>query len=319
MLADLAALLAKQLLDGQGGMRPVENEERVGLFADLRRAHPADFERGDAIRCRWHREQALASELAMDWDAAVFHWERATQIKPESRNQESEIRDPKSEVAVESRLAYARQAAEVVRLKMLEGGSRWSSVLPRPPWATPEMLDLSSHYMLSLGEPLVTGRPDTSFRGLGDGVQVLNGTGFDVRGIIHLKLTNHVTIPVGRACQRLHFLHAASQPAPWARETVGTYLVTFANGSTNTVRLLNPEDLQPYSAYRFLTNAVPELKSRLVWSGSSSGLRAPPETFYLTRTTWELPAAQRGETIESLELRAGSGKSAPLIFAITIE
>ena len=50
-----------------------------------------------------------------------------------------------------------------------------------------------------------------------------------MRGIIHLKLTNHVTIPVGRACQRLHFLHAASQ-ATLNREKAGSYEVTYASG-----------------------------------------------------------------------------------------
>ena len=75
---------------------------------------------------------------------------------------------------------------------MLQGRSRWSVILPRPPWARPEMLNLTDFYTRPLGEPLVAGRPSTSFRWLASGVQVLGGTGFDVRGIVHLKLTNQV-------------------------------------------------------------------------------------------------------------------------------
>ena len=167
--------------------------------------------------------------------------------------------------------------------------------------------------------PLAAGRPDRSFRGLGSGVQILGGTGFDARGIIHLKLTNHVTIPINRACQRLQFLHAASQPAPWTRETVGTYVVKYASGYTHNLRLLNPDDLPPYSAHGFYTNSLPELKSSLVWSGTALGPQASREVLYLTRTTWELPAAQRSEIVDSLELRAGPAESAPLILAISLE
>ncbi len=194
----------------------------------------------------------------MDWDAAVFHWERCQQ-KPESRKQKVEIgpaatvRQPgekqKAEISTELRLAYARQAARGCSTGHAGGDSRWSRILPRPPWALPEMLDLTSFYTLPFGEP-GGGAAEHLFRGLASGVQILGGTGFDVRGIIHLKLTNHVTIPVGRACQRLHFLHAASRAA-FNREKAGSYEVTYASGRTAVVDLLNPDDVPPFTSDRF--------------------------------------------------------------------
>jgi hypothetical protein len=300
-------------------MIPVNEADRARLLVALKRANPAEFTLDHRNRFHWHRNQALAAELAMNWDAAIFHWERILKEDPEARNASDEI-------AAESHLAYARQAAGVVQQALLEGRSRWSVILPRPAQATPQMLDLSNFYTLALGEPLVTGQPSPSFRPLASGVQILGGTRFDVRGIIHLKQTNHVTIPVGRACQRLHFLHAASQSPKGNRETAGSYQVTYASGKKAAVRLLNPEDLPPFTSNRFhevsplsRTNISSALRRQMVWSGCIPGPARKQDFLYLTRTTWELPASYRGEVVESIELRAGPADSAPLVFAITVE
>ena len=256
----------------------------------------------------------------MHWDAAVFHWERVQQ------GERSEVRSPESEIATEARLAYARQAAEKINRELKQGKSRWSVFLPRPPWAKPEMLDLGSFYTRALGEPVSKERGAATFRSLPSGVQVLGGTGFDVRGVIQLSSTNSVTIPVGCACERVHFLHAASQPPVAVREPAGVYQVTYANGFTAVVELSNPEHVRPYSAHQFHalapdppTNAPPGLRSRLAWAGSSPGPEERPMDLFLTRTTWELPASQRGQIIASLKLQGGQAGSAPLIFAITVE
>mgnify|MGYP000930790813 CR=1 FL=1 len=125
-LSDLAALLAGQRPDGTGGMMPVEPAERQRLRTALQRAYPTEFGLSDTHRTRWHHEHAEAAEEAMDWDAAVFHWEQL---------QKSEIRNPKSEMPPASRLAYARAAAERIRQALSQSNSRWSIILPRPPQA----------------------------------------------------------------------------------------------------------------------------------------------------------------------------------------
>jgi len=248
----------------------------------------------------------------------VFHWERVLDKESGGRGQESGIR-------LESQLTYARSAAETVRQAMREGRSRWSVILPREPWATPEMLDLGGFYTTALGEPHGTQARRASFRELGSGVQVLGGVGFDARGIIDVRRTNDVTIPVGRVCGRLHFLNAASQ-AVFIRETVGTYQVTYASGQKAAVTLQNPEDVRPYTYDRHheveaapRPNAPPGVTAALAWSGSARGPGKRNEPVYLTRTTWELPASHQGEVIQSIEVRAGPAASAPLVFAITVE
>jgi serine/threonine protein kinase/WD40 repeat protein len=316
-LRDLAALLGGQRPDRTGGIAPVDEAERTRILGELQRAHPAEFTVDNTNRWRWHREQAQAAESDMDWDAAVFHWERC-QRKAESRKQ-------KAEIPVESRLAYARRAAEEVRQAMLAGDSRWSRILPRPPWATSEMLDLHHFYTQPLGEPLVAGRPSTSFRGLASGVQTLGGTGFDVRGIIHLKLTNHVEISIGRACKRVHFLHVASQTI-FSRETAATYQVTYVGGAKAPVALRNPDEVAPFTWHRFHEVSAPsrrivpgDVHSHLAWSGYARGPSRQKEVLYLTRATWELPEVHQGEVVKSIELQAGPAQSAPLVFAITVE
>ncbi len=230
-----------------------------------------------------------------------------------------------TDIPVETRLSYARETAEDVRQAMLEGGSRWASVLPRPPWATPEMLDLSPFYTRRLGEPLRSWKRGITFRGLGSGVHFLGGTGFDVRGIVDLKLTNQVTVRVGRVCRRIDFLQAASKDV-WGREFAATYQVTYGSGAKRSVTLRNPEELPPYipnRVYQAWGTLWPagegEIQSRPAWAGHAPGLARRKETLILTHTTWTLPAEHHGEVVESLELRAGAGESAPLVFAITIE
>ena len=320
-LPDLAALLAGQRPDGAGDMVPVDEAKRARLFGELRRAHPANLTVKEADRARWHREQAEAAEQAMSWDAAVFHWEEVLKV-------ESATRDPQPPIPFDSRLVYARQAAEEVRKAVSAGRSRWSVILPRPSCATPEMLDLSAYYTLGLGEPLVSAQPSTPSRSLASGVHDLVRTRFDVRGILQVSHTNPVTVPVGQTGQRIQFLQAASRAVPGAvkREPVGRYRVVYANGEKLEVLLWNPADLPPYSTGGYFslssnhwTGTVSELRGTLAWSGVHSGLVQRKEPVFLTRTTWELPEHRRGNVIETLELQAESSGSIPLIFAITVE
>ncbi len=316
-LSALAAVLGRQRPDGRGGMMPVDEAERARILGELQRAHPAEFGVDNTSRLRWHRAQAQAAEQAMDWDGAVFHWQRAVAG-------ESALRTPHSEIPAASRLAYARQAAEEVRQAIRQGRSRWSVILDRPPWATSDMLDLGRFYTRPLGEPLVAGQSRTSFRRLASGVQVLGGTGFDVRGIVDLKLTNSVTIRVDRVCQRLHFLQAASEVV-W-REIAATYHVTYAGGARESATLRNPDEVPSYASDRFhevwtprRARAASGIESEPAWAGYTSGPAGQKEMLYLTHSTWTLPEVQRGKVVASLELRAGPGQSAPLVFGITVE
>jgi hypothetical protein len=188
------------------------------------------------------------------------------------------------------------------------------------------MLDLGGFYTQPLGQPLSATPPVFSFRELPSGVQTLGGIGFDVRGIVQLQGTNHVTIPVNRPCQRIHFLHAASNEAAGSRETVGIYQAAYASGERVKVELVNPQDLPPYQPTEFLrvskgasTNAPAGLSRVFAWVGCTPDLARHDQALFLTRTTWTLPTSHNGEIVATLELQAGPSSSAPLVFAITVE
>jgi WD40 repeat protein len=332
-LVELAALLGGQRFDGLGGMEPLDHEARARLFAELKKTRPGEFRLDVGKRQHWHERQAEQSERQRAWDAAAFHWEQALKLKSEIRypisevhNAQSAIRNPQSAIPSDFRLAYARQAAEALRVAVLEGRSRWSVILPRQPWATPEMLDLAGLCTQPLGQARSTKQLAYAFRELPSGVQTLGGIGFDVRRILELQGTNRVTIPVNRPCLRIHFLHAASKEAAGSRELVGVYQATYARGERAKVELLNPKDLPPYQPTEFMwlskeasTNAAAGLSRVPAWVGCIPNLARHGQALFLTRTTWTLPDARRGDVVATLELQGGPSSSAPLVFAITVE
>ncbi|HOC00723.1 MAG TPA: protein kinase, partial [Verrucomicrobiota bacterium] len=299
-LSGVAALLGGQRPDGEGGMVPVDETEKSRLLSAVKRAFPAEFGTDEQHHARWHGHQAAAAEHAMDWDAAVFHWQFVLDSTSEgpvsdspNPNHQSETSDLpfpisdlpspishlRSPISPALRLAYARQAAEAVRQAIVAGKSRWSAKLPRQPWATAEMLDLGGYYTSPLGERLGTSQLGVRFRELPRGVHVLGGTAFDVRGFLELDQTNPVTIPVGRACQRLHFLHATRGKAFQShRVPAARYQVTYASGAQVSVDLQDPEDVPSYRADTFWAvselawpGMSPELDCALVWAGYAPG------------------------------------------------
>lgn len=321
-LSDLAALLGEQRPDSEGGMVPVAGTARARLLAELKKVYPAEFDVNNSRLKRWHQTLAEEAEQAMTWDAALFHWEEVMKRQSDGNNQ-------KSGNSCAARLAYARQAHEVVQAAIGEGRSRWSVILPRPPLTTNAMLDLTDIYNRPLGQLGLEEPTDATFRDLTSGIHVLGGTGFDVRGIIHLGFTNRVTIPLDRACARLHFLHASSGRRAGVlsvREKTGSYQVTYASGRKATVTMFNPDDLPPYSEDAShekhgsaWDGTSPGLRCVRAWCGSQPAADRVKRAVFLTRTTWTLPSEHRGEIVSTLELQAGPAESAPLIFAITIE
>lgn len=334
-LSKMAALLGGQTPDGQGGLNPVDDTDRAQLFAELQRLHPQDFSPAPARSASWHRAHAESAERAMDWEGAVFHWEHfvnerlgVPHAKPEPGTSGSLNRDPAAEVDPEGRLVYALRAAEKVKAALLDGRSRWSVILPRPPWATPDMLDLTPFDLLPLGEPLAMGQAGPSFREMGSRVHVLGGTGFDVRGILPLDRVELITIRIGRPCRRIHFLQAASQPVSHmgVREGAGRYQLTYTSGDQVAVAVWNPEDVPPFSDDGFLALSSPrwagfspDLECALVWSGWNPSPGHQKELLFLTKTTWTLPEHPRERIVERLELHAGPARSVPLILGISVE
>jgi len=90
--------------------------------------------------------------------------------------------------------------------------------------------------------------------------------------------------------------------------------------------LRNPDEVPPYASDRFhevwtprRARAASGIESEPAWAGYASGPAGQKQMLYLTHSTWTLPEVQRGKVVASIELRAGPGQSAPLVFGITVE
>jgi hypothetical protein len=256
---------------------------------------------------------AVEAERAGTWDAARFHWQHVLRLAAPTP-------PLPGEPAVEDRLQFAVDADQAVQRSIATGGTRWAVIPPRPAWMSPTLLNLEGHYTEALGQNVA------AFRGLPVGQQVYAGTPFDVRGLIDLKKSGTVRIPLDRRCRRVHFLHAANHPTRGNREPIGFYRLRFENTPPLCLALQNPDDLPPYTPDRFhevsecsRTNLMLHLRSELTCPPPTPGQQPEQAPVFLTRSSWDLPAALAEAIPRWLELEPGPAKSAPLVLAITLE
>ena len=123
-------------------------------------------------------------------------------------------------------------------------------------------------------------------------------------------------IVVGRACQRLHFLHAAIN-APDAEDgkQIGSYVVTHTNGHKNQIPILIGRDVadwftQPNEENKHFT---------IAWTGWNAESRRQGRMIRLFKTTWENP--QPTNAVQSIDFNLnGQPKGGqPFLVSITVE
>jgi len=84
-LARLAQLLSGHQRDFTGGVLPQTREALGNHWQKLRALYPADFTVSQNEVVAWHQREAEASAKAAQWRAAVFHWDRLIETKPQER------------------------------------------------------------------------------------------------------------------------------------------------------------------------------------------------------------------------------------------
>lgn len=313
MLTDLAAVLGQHVRNSKGDLQFVDEAERGAFLVSLKRRSASLLFTAPAVRAEWHRQMAEEAERAGTWDAARLHWQhvlRLTAPTPPVPGQPT----------AQDRFEFALAANQAVQCLLATGRTRWAVIPPRPAWTSPTLLNLEDYYTEALGQNL------TAFRGLPVGQQTYAGIPFDVRGIIDLKTTGMVRIPIERRCRRIHFLHAANQPTRGNREPIGSYRLCFENAPPICLTLQNPDDLPPYTPDRFhevsecsRTNLMLHLRSELACPPPPHGQHSDHGPVFLTRSSWDLPAAFAEDLPRWLELEPGPATSAPLVLAITLE
>lgn len=129
------------------------------------------------------------------------------------------------------------------------GQGRLANRLPmRDPAATAAQIDLSDYYNVTLPEFLHANTTNSETVIDIPSLWEIDGIHYDVRGLIQLNTQNLRIelgdgevfpslmngIRIGQYCEKLYFLHGALAGAP-ADQTIGFYLVNFANGHTTRV------------------------------------------------------------------------------------
>jgi hypothetical protein len=112
-----------------------------------------------------------------------------------------------------------------------------------------------------------------------------------------------VTIPVGRRAGALIFLHTTLYPG--ASETVGRYVITYEDGSSETIVLREGDQIQP------LRESKTTWSADIGWKGKNS----LGEVVNLQSLRWRNPKPNL--VIKTIEFRATDPVAAPALFAIT--
>ena len=151
------------------------------------------------------------------------------------------------------------------------------------------------------------------------------GATFDVRALVHLRGSaknsqphqpERITgIPVGRTCEKLHFLHGHANLVS-SRTEVGSYVVHYTDGSTETIRLISGINTGPWAIPASVTNAPPRAKE--VWQAEAPrGNNRLSTRLRVLLTTWTNPNPTRA--IASIDFISAGTEAAPFLIAVTGE
>ena len=212
---------------------------------------------------------------------------------------------------------FAREAA-------IAAAARAQASIPkRPTNATPNLIDLSTHFNAALNESWnPPGNPNTPahhLEALPHGIQKLAGIDFDIRGRVQLgskKLTQarymHTAknIKIDQKAARLHFLNGTG----WSAATgspVCNYVIRYASGKSETFTLRYGANLIDWAKPGEIQDPQ---ASTLAWSGPSPVNQIE---LRLYKTQWTNPNPD--ETIASIDFISANNDPAPMLIAITAE
>ena len=182
---------------------------------------------------------------------------------------------------------------------------------------------MSPYYNVPLTESWHDGFGPSDLSELPRGIQTFAGVEFDVRGLIQVGGVSRTgenypaevrNIALGRACQRLHFLHAAivADGTPDGMR-IGGYVLHYVNGRQAEIPIVVGQSLadwftQPNEGNKPFT---------IAWTRYNAESRRQGRTIRLFKTTWENPAP--AEAIRSFDLVWAQAGPAPFLVAITAE
>ena len=186
------------------------------------------------------------------------------------------------------------------------------------------MVDLSTHSHAALNETWHKGgMSNNTLKDLPRSIQVLDGTSFDIRGIVQLagrqaeqelsvKFPKEVSnIKVKQKGQKIHFLHCCGWPSPKGTR-IGTYVIHYSNGQSRSVPIVYGVDVQDW----WMNEEVTSDKLNVVWRGKNHSAPDGPQ-IGICKTTWENPLPDI--EIDHIDYKSSFMNSAPFLIAITVE
>ena len=197
--------------------------------------------------------------------------------------------------------------------------------------ATPKQIDLSRFYNASLLEPWHRGTPGNHLSELPTGLQELDGTRFDIRGIVQISgaplnaagksFPHEVSgIPVNLKTARLHFLHGTGF-IDSDGVILGQYVVHYANGEKENSPIIYGQTVRDWWYYAGTPKEAAD--SHIAWTGNNQAAKnwnpsgATPVTLRLYKTTWKNPHPDA--EITAIDLVSEEKNSVPFLIAITAE
>ena len=235
----LARMLAVGRIDAGGNVVPLQLHELTEAWETLQAKYPRQFMASAPEIASWHHRQARESEIEGNPAAAQFH-----------RALEKLHTDP---ITARHKL-HVESLAQGLPLRTDDPATHAADThgFPsRDPTATGEQIDLSAHYNLHLHRP-----GGWDFGNLPEGIQVLGGTKFDLRGLVHVYgeqakqdgseyPTSVKGIRVGRACGHLHFLQGTAYGAP-PGTIVGKYVLHYSDDQERELQVKLGRDTGPW-------------------------------------------------------------------------
>ena len=306
-LLALARLLSGGEVDTNNSFMTVSAERLASDWVSLRDHAAVQPTR----RPDWHAARATRLENAHAWFGVRFHAERLKQMH-----------------ASADRANAWSEKAERELVKAESTPAQTASLPPRSPEATPNLIDLSTFYNVSLTEtwlPIKDIGRSNDLAQLPSGLQKFAGVQFDVRGLIQLsgsalenlggRFPRQVTgIPANRKATSIHFLQGTAWDALYGT-VIGRYQVNYANGKTREVKIVFGRTVRDW----WFPSTQPQLTmgAAVAWQGSNPASRQLGMAVRIYKFTWINPLPD--VEIKSINFESTMEKPAPFLLAITLE
>ncbi len=222
----------------------------------------------------------------------------------------------------DARMAERLPLPPVDFVKLLSPQREFARMIPeRLPFTPQNLIDLSDYYNAAFGQTWHPGVENNNLAGLTPGLLQLDGTAFDVRGIVQVnslrlreagnRYPQQISgIKIGQTCRKLEILHATGYLGRDGLR-LGAYILHYANGHQETIPIIYGEDVRDWNEHSDPSTTLS--RGKIVW-------RATNDAHYMIRlfkTTWINPLPDI--EITSMDFLSAMAVPAPFLIALTAE